>query len=424
MYTLFQLLFTLGIYAFFRGFEGGSPDRFARWQAELFSRLGTSRISALLDSWNINVFWLALSLGLLLVSYWVHELTALFCVGLLLYLVVMFVVQCREQGLAGALKGKYFISLILIAGVLTLAIGAVASLRAMVRYALTYVPQWAEGTRFQDRKLYLDFIFDQYNFPVGTLFVIGAYQIVGRIHRSGIYALSLLVGYLFMFTFVFSYRHFQYLYNVYPLLVMISAFAFSNIVTGELGFIKKHWLSKSRVRDNLVKGLVLCCSLVWIPFTPSVRLARRIPFSADGSYNGAMFMEEWREACHFVRERVRQEDIVISTDALGTLHYLGRVDFDLNFADLDVSIEKNLKNPQGHYFDLYSGRPFVQSVSHLEGLMTGNRGIWILAQRYKFLEAKVFVPTPIREYVLTNFQKVLTTRNGTVIVFRCKRETT
>jgi hypothetical protein len=417
MYTLFQFLFVLGIYAFYRGFESNGKDIFASWQENVLSKLRALRLRDFLNHWQLNVFWLLMAIIFFLFSYSVHDLTALFAVGLAFYLTCMFLLHWRDEGLLLALRGKYFVTLIGLTGITTLTIVALPSVRAMVTYALTYIPKWAEGTRFQDRKLFFDFLFDHYNFPMGVLFVIGAYQIVARLHRDGIYMLSIFLGYFFMFTVVFSYRHFQYLYNVYVLFVMISAFAFSNIVGHETNWIKQNWFSKARVNSALVKGLVLCSFLAWLPLTPSVRLARRIPLSQDGSFNGAMYMEEWREACDFVRVNSDERDLVISSDALGTLHYLGRVDFDLNFADLDIAIEKGLKRADGEYFDLYSGRPFIQRLTQLQQLVEGNKRIWLLSQHYKILEAPAFVPIDIRDYVLARFDRVLTTPNGTVLVF-------
>lgn len=417
MYTLFQFLFMLGVYAFYRGFESDKRGVFAKWQGKVLSGVRGSHLLAFLTEWKLNLFWLLVAFIFFRMSYSVHNLTALFSVGVLFYLGFMFLLQWREQGFLSALKGKYFIVLVGSIGVAALAIVAVPPVRSLVHDSLTYIPKWAEGTRFQERKLYLDFIFDQYNFPMGTLFVLGAYQIISRLHRNGIYALSLFLGYVLTLTFVFSYRHFQYLYNVYSLFIMICAFAFSNIVGYEFDFIKRKWFSRTKLNDTLIKGIIFCTFLAWLPLTPSVRLTRRIPFSQDGSYNGAMYMEEWREACSFVRERRNENDLVISSDALGTLHYLGRVDFDLNFADLDISIEKNLKNAQGEYFDLYSGKPFIQSLAQLQQLMAENRTVWILFQQYKFSEAAVFVTPSIRDYILAEFERMLTTKNGTVVVF-------
>lgn len=415
MYTLFQFLFLLGSYAFYRGFEGKDYGLFARWQKNLVRNGGLQRF---LHAWNLNAFWLLAALILLWISFKVHDLTALFIVGLIFYTGIMAVVQWRNQGLAQTIRGKYFIVFWILIFVPIAALLALPALRAFLDYAMGFMPKWAEGTRFQKRTLFFDFMFDHYNFPMGLLFVIGAYQILSRMHRDGIYVLSLFVSTLFMFMTAFSYRHFQYLFHVYAFFIMVCAFALSNIIASEFETIKSRWFSKSRLSQGAIAVIVFCGFLAWLPITPSVRLARRIPTHDDGNFNGAMYMEEWREACQFVREHSDSADVIISTDALGTLHYLGRVDYDLNFADLDLSMENNLKDANGDYFDLYSGKPFINDLTELQQLVTEKKTIWMLGQQYKMLEAPVFVPVPMREFIVSNFERMLVTVNGTVLVYR------
>ncbi len=417
MYTLFQFLFLLGIYTFYLGFESENKDTFSRVQTNILKRFTAGGIINFIESWNLNLIWLSISVIFLTVSYFVHQLTALFFVGILFYLALMFLVQWRNESFLQALKGKYFILLVLSLGMTGIMILVVPGIIAFVQYAVLYSPKWAAMPKFQNPKLYLDFIFDQYNFPMGVLFVLGIYQVMSRLHRFGYYIVSIFMACLLLFTFVFSYRHLQYLYNIYPILIIVSAYAFSNIVNSESGRIKTAWFKKSRLNDVIFKALIVCCFLVWIPLTPSLRLARRIPFSKDGGFNGAVFLTEHRQACNYIRENCRNDDLIISSDALGTLYYLERVDYDLNFADFDLSKEKDLKNNQGEYFDLYSGKPFLQSVSQLQTLMEQYNSIWLVSEDYKFSRAPVYVPTPIREFVLANFEKVFTTKNGTILVF-------
>ncbi|MDZ7267402.1 MAG: glycosyltransferase family 39 protein [candidate division KSB1 bacterium] len=415
MYTLFQLLFLLASYAFYRGFENDARGRFAAWQHKL---VPAGRLQRFLDRWNLNLFWLLTAAVLLWCSFQVHDLTALFMAGVLCYTGLQSVVHWRQQGVTAMVRSKYFITFWLLVFVPLLALLALPSLRAFVDYALGFMPKWAEGTRFQRRMLLVDFLFDHYQFPLGLLFVIGAYQILGRAHRAGLYVLSLFLGTLLLFMTVFAYRHFQYLFHVYGFFIMVCAFAFANLMHQEAETIRQRWFARTRLRPGLVSAIIAGVFLAWLPLTPAVRLARAIPFSPDGSFNGAMYMEEWREACRFVREHSDSTDVIISTDALGTLHYLGRVDYDLNFADLDLALENQLRDAAGEPFDLYSGRPFIKDLAQLQQVTAQGRTVWMLGQHYKLLEAPVFVPVPLREFILSHFERTLTTANNTVLVYR------
>jgi hypothetical protein len=251
---------------------------------------------------------------------------------------------------------------------------------------------------------------------MAVLFIFGAYQIIGRCKKQGIYILSIFLAYVFMFTFVFSYRHFQYIYNVYSLFIIISAFGFVNILNSELFFFKTNWFKRIKLKNIYVEGLIVCLFLCWLPLTPSVRLAFRIPNSPDGSFNGAMFMEEWREACDYVKERIDDDDIIISTDALGTLHYLGRIDYNMNLADYDIAVANNCKDEQGNLYDMYSGRPFLLDSSLLSDFMGQGKGIWILVQRYKFMDSSAFVPIELKKLISENY-RIHKTFKGTVQIY-------
>ncbi len=422
MYTLFQFFFISGVVAFYLGFESGGRDRFSKFQSKLLSPFSAVRLNTLLEKWRLNVIWLFVSIVCLVISFLVHQLTVLFLAGLLLYFVVMFFIQWRNENLQQALKSKYFI-LLSVAGIVgILAIVGVPKLRSFASYAILYAPKWTEMPKFQDRKLYLDFVFNNYNFPMGVLFVIGAYQALSRLHRFGIFALSVFLACIFMFTFVFSYRHLQYLYSVYPILIMLSAFAFANIVSSEFPHIKTSWFSKSKLSESTLKGLILCMFLVWVPLAPSLRLSKRIPFNEGGGFNGAIFLTEMRQACDYVRPRLGEHDLVISSDALATLYYLGEVDYNINFSDYDLAKDNNLKRDDGRFFDLYTGKPFVRTVSHFKHLMEQSDTIWLLSEEYKLLRASVYIPPKMREFVLSNFEKVFTTDGGSVLVFRYSKE--
>ncbi|MCG8603376.1 glycosyltransferase family 39 protein, partial [bacterium] len=335
MYTLFQFLFLLTIYAFYLGFESDGLGRLARLQDRILRKFAGQALTNFVQKWQLNLIWLLITVGLLWLSYLVHQLAALFCVGVLLYLLVMFIVRTQQVGIRIALTSKYFILLGVAVTLSAVLVVAVPKVGMLLEYALTYTPKWANMPKFQDSKLYLDFIFDNYHFPVGVLFVVGGYQVISRLHQFGIYALSVFVASLFMFTFVFSYRHLQYMYHVYPVLIALSAYAFANIIRDEFPKIRRSWFSNSRLRQTTIKSLVVSGFLVWIPLLPSVRLAKNIPFNNGGNFNGAVFLTEMRQACEYVDKRLGEDDIIVSSDALGTLYYLGRVDLNLNFSDFD-----------------------------------------------------------------------------------------
>ncbi len=418
MYTLYQALFMLAAYWFYLGFENQGKGRMTALQDDLLHKLKQGDLSTTLQSLGINFFWLSASAVSLFLAYGIHETAALFVVAVIFYTGFMtFAVPFVD----GELTPRFFKYLIVALGLsLFLFIGYnfVPFIAAKIEFGLAFIPKWAEGTHFQNRKLYLEFLFDQYHFPMGILFIFGSIQIFVRKNKPGLYLLMIFTVYFFLFSAVFSYRHFQYLFCVYSIFTIISAYAYSHFIEFELENIRRYWhIGSAFLKKWLVPG-VLLASFFWLPLTQSVRFALRIPRSPDGSYNGAQYMEEWREAGAFVKREMKSDDMIISSDALGTLHYAGKVDYDLNFADYDLSKEEGFRNADGVYFDLYSGAPYIIEVRQLEELRSRNKSIWLLFQSYKFNRAKAFITPELKSYILKNYKKVLDTANKTVVVYK------
>lgn len=414
-YTLFQFLFMLGVYLFYLGFEEEGKGRVAQLQNKLLDG-PLQFLKTLVRSWNINLVWIIISLPVLFFAYKIHDLTALFPIGLLFYCGMMLVVVARKKGVKQLFNSKYLWTAVCIIVGLGLAIAVLEPIREKVLHGMNYAPKWAENTRFQNRMLHIDFLFDKYHFPTGLLFFVGALLLVSRMHKAGIYALALFIAPVFLFMFVFSYGHFQYIFNVYSFFTMIAAYCFASFVSPEIKKIGQSWVGK-KTNKSVVTVAVLLLFIVWLPLAPSARLAKNIPFQPDGSYNGAMYLEEWQEATQFVKKQLRPDDLLIASDALGVLFELGRVDYDLNFADYDLAKVENLVRDDGTLFDLYSGAPFVTSIEQLQGLFEKHDRVWLLFQHYKLLEATVFTPKPLRDFILSNTKEMLKTENGTVLVY-------
>ncbi len=417
-YTLFQLLFMAGIYLFYRGYEAKENGRLADLQKTIFEKIGLRKLLAILEKWRVNLFWILFSIPIFLFSFKIQSLTALFAAGLGLYALIMFIVAWNDDGFGAALRSKYAftLSFFVLGGIVVL-----FAADTFLQYAMGYKPKWADMPKFQNKFLFFDFLFNHYQFPMGILFVLGTYRVFAQKHKPGLYAAALFIAPLILFATIFSYRHFQYLFNVYSLFTMIAAFAFAGFIEREFDTIKSRWFSSARWNATVVQFVILGIFLAWLPFAPSVRLARRIPFSDDGAFNGAMYMEEWREAGEHLTKNVRDGDLVISSDALGVMYYFGRVDYDLNFADYDLAKAENLIDENGEYFDNYSGAPFVKSLEHLRELMAANETVWLAIGEYKLMRASVFTPTEMKAHILKNFERTLRTRNGTVLVYKFQK---
>ena len=416
MYTAFQFLTLLAAFAFYRGFESHKGS--AR-EASFAERLKLSVPYNWLNRNGIHAGWLFILLIVLWISYTIHQLTALFAVGIIFYCLFMALITWRNTGVKGALLSKYFVvlasAILAVTAVVLLSPGFVEFLE----YSLMYAPKWADMSKFQNRMLFVDFLFNEYNVPLGTLFLLGVYQVFLRHDKFGILLASLTFGVLFMFVVVFSYRHLQYMYSVFAFVTMLSAFSLGNFISNDVFTFTVRWMSKIDKSSLFAKSAATLCLLALFVITPTVRFAKAIP-NIEGNFNGAIYLTEWREACDYVRQHATGSGPVISTDALGTQHYLGRVDYNLNFADLDQSREHELIGSDGKLFDLYSGKPFVENLTDLQELIQSNDEIWFLADDFKIHRAEVYVPIKIRNFILQNFELAYKTPNSTVVVYRSR----
>jgi len=150
--------------------------------------------------------------------------------------------------------------------------------------------------------------------------------------------------------------------------------------------------------------------------SPGFRIALKIPFRGDGVTNMAVTPEEWREAAQIVKDRMRQDDLVISSLPQVAYFYGIRSEYGLNWANLYQSEQKRFKNREGRLVDVYLGAPCIKSLEELRSLVKSSRSGWILASAYH-LEHPHYIPREVAEYLSTCFPAPFSTRRGTVLVF-------
>ncbi len=164
------------------------------------------------------------------------------------------------------------------------------------------------------------FIFFAYNLSIGYLMLalLGFVLMVGREGRRGVYvALAFWIP-LFALTFLIGYRRYRFMFFAYPLYVAAHAYAMcwlTQFVWRSRGHAVRSLLSVLIVAFGLrigVSTFSLIASTIDVASGADVTLARRHP--------------QWREPCHYIRDRLRPEDAVLSVTYLPALYYVGRCD--------------------------------------------------------------------------------------------------
>jgi len=421
MYALFQLLFLAGAYLLYKGFESEVVQSTASRDALGISKGFIARLKTWQQPGQLNFWFLLAGAVVMYLSFTTHELAGLFALSFFLYLLVIGLAMLAAKGMAPS--AKYLATFSVMAILSLLAFATLSPLQDKVKEGLEFLPKWAEVAGAQNKLRLLDFIFSEELVPLNGFFVIGAAQAFLNAQKAGVYLLSLLAAPMALFTFVFAFQKSSYIFHVYPVIVLLAAYALDRLIQHEsasaLNSSMSAWLGKIRLQ-KIQSAIPALLFLAWMPFTFWFRLAMSTPRQADGLYNGAVYHAEWRQAAEHVRQRLQNDDVVISTLPQTVQYYLGRAEYNLNWPNADLAKKKNIVSKDGRLIDYYSGADVIDDLPELERIMAAYAQGWLIVDTYRFGES-VYVPREIRQFVEQKLTREFETRRKTMIVFSWKR---
>ena len=423
MYTIFQFLFLWGFYTFYLGFE----KRGKGIEREI-SKINESRfwsgLKNFISEWGISWKWLFLSGVILLFSFYIQHLTALFLISMMCYWGMMATFSFFQHGYIQGLKSKYFwffsSSIFLSAAVWIVS----PALRSKVIELSQFYPFWAQHGGAGDKFTYLDFLISNIRFPLGALLLIGAIQAVLRLNRAGFYTLISCGVPFILHSFFFKTKVDRYIFNIFPLFLIIASYGLTNLIDMEIETAKRTFKNYTKlnklISNEKLNILVILIMFSWLPFTrwfynsfeiPTIRSG---PGHLGGLYtNGAVTHEDWREACGYIKKHLEPNDVIITTQTLTTLYYLGKVDFSIYGGDLGTMHE--VKRNGDYELEPYADIPVLKNVESLKKTIIQNCRGWLLFDFFRF---EFQIPDEVVEYV----QKNLTLHNnndsdGTIYIY-------
>ncbi|RMF69877.1 MAG: hypothetical protein D6743_01170 [Calditrichaeota bacterium] len=415
MYTLFQLLFLLGVFLFYKGFEAETTHPLS----PPASANPLLRLRALLYNQGVRWPWLAASGLVFLLSLTVHQLTGLFAVTVVVFCAAACIGVLFTAGVAGALRSKYFIALVL-AGVAMLVGGALFDLKSFLAYALSFQPDWAKYAKVEDTHYYYWLLTASDQFPLAALFLLGTLQALARVHKTAIFAVLTFGVPVFLQSFVFSYKTGNYIFNIYPFYVLLIAFAASNVYELELNVLPRAQALLGRLgekaRPGLLKGGLVLLLVAWVPLTVWFRFAVHIPRNGAAGPNGAITHNDWKGALRYVSQHAQPGDVIASTLPLTVLYYFGRVDYNLNLAHLDESLKWTTPATDGRHNEFYTGVPSIESVEELQQVMAAHARGWLVVDNYRFGKKQYITPV-LSAYIEQHLNRVWQDRKKTVTVY-------
>jgi 4-amino-4-deoxy-L-arabinose transferase-like glycosyltransferase len=418
MYTLFQFLYLLAAYAFYRGFD------FSR---EVVTKPGKKpvsfiRLNAYFKEQGIKLGWLIVSAILFLVLYKVHQLTGIFAAALLIYIATMFVVRWIDEGVRPAFISKY--ALLLGLALFMTIVGIFAfRLTEFVKFAIGFQPGWAKYTLVTDSHYYYWFLTESSQFPIAALFIIGAVQMAARLDKPAFFVFCNFAIPVLLHSYVFAYKIPNYIFNVYPFFLLLAGYALDNIFQTESEQVQDKLLKSAKFYSKRLINLgTWLLVLGWLPLTVWFRYALKLPFMGPTGSNGAVEHFDWRGAANYVRAHGQESDVVITSLPLTMLYYLGRVDYNLNEANLDESLEWHTYHAANRQADFYSGAPAVRTLDDLKQVIAAHASGWIVVDTYR-LQRSQYIPPAIASYMSKALQLAWSDPMQTIKVFHWSDET-
>lgn len=411
-YTLFQFFTILTWYFFYVGF--------IRDDSQSTAIITKFNLIQIVRSWNICWFYLILAIMSLLIAISIQVIGVFLIIPVFMFLIIYCVYLFFKTDLKQVLYTKYF--LIPAFAIVLFLIGflLIPQVKETIQYSLSYIPLFAKNSSAQDRMRFVKYIMGKQLFPLGAFFAIGIIQAIFRLNKSIIYSSLFFIIQVLLFTFVFSYRLFQYIYNVLPFFIVVSSFAIINVFENESSvFIgTKNLLYK--VASKLMKKpsrIIYIFFLVMIFSADFFREGIKIPFIKAGQSNGAVTFLEWQDAAEYVKKQKNGSDIILTTLPLTMKYYLGSVNYNLNLYDFKIATTKSLKDSDNQFYDFYSGVRFIENKSKLDSLVRNHSSGFIIIDTYRLLHHQYISPE-VRKYLEHYLSEEFVSSNQTVRVYR------
>lgn len=415
MYTLFQLLYVIGAYAFYKGFEGAT--RFL----DSNERNWLTNIRSYFALEGIRWPWLIVSAVVLAISFHVHELTGIIAASVLAFIVGMVGVMLFTKGARTTVTSKYGLALgiALVGALLGLAFFHASS---FVMRALNFQPSWANYAYVQDSHYYYYLLTESSQFPLAAFFLLGCVHMITRGNKAAFFVCCNFAAPVFLHSFAFAYKIPNYIFQVYPFFVILAAYALHNLYQDEKHRVQSVWQSLKKLFTPRVKQYLLVGMMFgWLPLTIWFRYALKLPFMGAAGNNGAVDYDDWREAAAYVQTQATNEQVLVATLPLTLHHYLGKVDYNLNNANIDASLDWQPGVLNGKPRDYYSGAEAITNFDELQHMLAQHHEALFVVDTYRF-ERSQYVPTEIAQFVKSNMTRVWEDEKRTMQVYRWERQ--
>ena len=405
MYSMYQFFFLLSSFAFYKGIESTVGKSLPS------KTKGFPYIAKL----GINIPFLALSGLVLYFAYKIHPLAALFYCSVFLYLAFMTIsfLVTEESGGDGDRRYLLFFVVWILCGVVTLVYPGNAK---MVKSLFEFQPTWASSLQtypgyyyglFQSETLY----------PVLVFFALGLIQICSRFHKPGYYVFACAVVPLVVHSLMTNVQKPRYIYDIFPFILLMAAYAISNFVDGESSELRLR-IGK-RVKQGMfrrvyfVLGISLCLGAIVLPFYTGLRYGLGIDevqaYRFGGQYNA-----EWRNGCEYVKGHKGEEDVMIASIPLAA-EFAGcpKIEYNLDNGEIDQFIKVEGERWERHKF---ADAKCIIDLKDLQEVVSMHRRGWVIVDPQRF-GSPSHVRDDVREFINRNMERHVLDGVGSIYIY-------
>lgn len=421
MYTMLQFFTLMTIYGFIRAFENMDTVQDKIPKVRIKFRFN-QWIKQFWKNYRGALFWILFSLVFVVVAFQKIHFLIIFALGGLFISLIFIAIGCWIG--RGQFLNRYMIVVITVFILSGLVWILYPKLGRMTQFFLSYIPPWAEGgTNAQNPLNLYNFLIEPYRFPFGCFFILGSIQVFVRIRKNGIILFFCFLFPFLILSFIFTHRIPVYLYYVYPIFLILAAYAVDNLLNSERQNIL-NLFNRNQDRDRLLnkrfqqryKSLLFYLFLMIFIFSPWFRISLKIPFQGDGVFNMAVTYNEWKEAISFVKSSAGSNDLIITSLPLMAQFYKLPADYTLNWSLLHQAKELDMKNEQDRWKDNYAGVECIEHFTKLKELVASHNRGWIILEKYHF-EHEQYIPKEVRNGIESILGKPFQTKRNTILVY-------
>ena len=391
MYSLFQPLYLLSVFYFFKAFE----------ERDEIYKIGFSFYSIK----KYLIFFL-----IYIPTFLTHTLSILLIPTTFIYILLMFFLVFFKKGLNLALYSKYPKGsiLILIIGLISLFLFIYVRKKNPLDLSrfMMYPPNWglmyAYNIDFYHRAIRGMYPMFYYCYPIAL------FMLILKKPKIGLYIGSCFLVPFIALSFIFVWRNLRYIFFVFPFFLITISFLIEHILYYSWKLFKSlasSFLSNSRmVRTSKAVILIGSISMILISFPLLFLWIKKLEYGSP-----SVSSNEFRKFIDIVKEEINPEDLIICVNPFFTEYYFSRT------PDSIINLYFPSRKRKIHRKKREKGILLINDSEELKLLENSGKRIWIITWRNILKRRR----KDIYNYLNDNYKLYSLSEGGVKVYYKC-----